>query len=96
MPCSYAALRYMDMARESHDSRRALFRSINAKKQSLNERGLSYTRIREIVIEMLRYVVDDVSKFGVHSLRSGGATAAASGGIWIGILNAMAAGSPPD
>ncbi len=30
---------------------------------------------------MLGQVVDDVSKYGVHSLRSGGATAAANAGI---------------
>ena len=29
----------------------------------------------------LRPIVDDVSKFGVHSLRAGGATAAAQAGV---------------
>ncbi|XP_071793160.1 integrase/recombinase xerD homolog [Asterias amurensis] len=38
--------------------------------------GLSYTRTREIVLEALRPFVPDIHKFGLHSLRSGGASAA--------------------
>ena len=40
--------------------------------------GLSYTRTREIVLEALRPFVPDIRKFGLHSLRSGGATAASN------------------
>ena len=37
---------------------------------------LSYTRTREIVLDALRPFVPDVSIYGLHSLRSGGASAA--------------------
>ncbi|XP_063956984.1 uncharacterized protein LOC129276243 isoform X1 [Lytechinus pictus] len=40
--------------------------------------GLSYTRTREIVLEALKPLVPDVSKFGLHSLRSGGASSASN------------------
>lgn len=42
---------------------------------------LSYTRAREIVLDVLSKVGLDKSKFGLHSLRSGGATAAARAGV---------------
>ena len=42
---------------------------------------LSYTRVREIILSALESIGLDKSKFGLHSLRSGGATAAASAGI---------------
>lgn len=42
---------------------------------------MSYTRIRELILNALKEVGEDPSKFGVHSLRSGGATAAANLGI---------------
>ena len=42
---------------------------------------MSYTRIREVVIGLFKDVVIDVSVFGVHSLCSGGATAAANAGV---------------
>lgn len=34
---------------------------------------LSYTRVREIFIEVFTGIVDDIKKYGLHSLRSGGA-----------------------
>jgi integrase len=37
-----------------------------------------YTRAREIRIEALNKIGEDCSKFGFHSLRSGGASAAAN------------------
>ncbi|XP_033728368.1 integrase/recombinase xerD homolog [Pecten maximus] len=42
---------------------------------------LSYTRAREILLEALEAVGLDKTLFGVHSLRSGGATAAAAAGV---------------
>ena len=42
---------------------------------------LSYTRSREIVLSALEGIELDKNKFGLHSLRSGGATAAAAAGI---------------
>ena len=73
--------RYINATKEPSLSNNYLFRSINAKKQALREGKLSYTRIREVVIGMFKGVVTDVSVFGVHSLRSGGATAAANAGV---------------
>ena len=73
--------RYINAAKEPSLSNNYLFRLINAKKQALRQGKLSYTRIREVVIEMFKGVVTDVSVFGVHSLRSGGATAAANAGV---------------
>ena len=54
------------------------------KSKSYKLRGLkplSYTRVREIILSALESIGLDKSKFGLHSLRSGGATAAASAGI---------------
>ena len=42
---------------------------------------LSYTRTREIVLVALKPLVPDISKYGLHSLRSGGATAACNAHI---------------
>ena len=44
-------------------------------------RGLSYTRLRELVIESFRGIVPDLARIGTHSLRSGGAIAAANAGV---------------
>ncbi|XP_063442628.1 uncharacterized protein LOC134722924 [Mytilus trossulus] len=63
-----------------------IFRSMYLckKSKSYKLRGLkplSYTRVREIILSALESIGLDKSKFGLHSLRSGGATAAASAGI---------------
>ena len=42
---------------------------------------ISYTRAREIILDALESIGLDKSKFGLHTLRSGGAAAAASAGI---------------
>ena len=42
---------------------------------------LSHTRSREIVLSALEGIGLDKKKLGLHSLRSGGATAAAAAGI---------------
>ena len=39
---------------------------------------LSYTRTREIFLEAIQSKGEDKSRFGLHSLRSGGASAAAN------------------
>ena len=44
-------------------------------------KGLSYSRLRELVLEAFKDIVSDVTTIGTHSLRSGGATAAANAGI---------------
>ena len=43
--------------------------------------SLSYTRMREILLHELEGIGLNKRNFGLHSLRSGGATAAASGGV---------------
>ena len=43
--------------------------------------NLSYTRARELVLDMLGAVGLDRKLFSLHSLRSGGATAAANAGV---------------
>jgi len=43
--------------------------------------SLSYTRMREILLEELEGIGLDKKNFGLHSLRSGGATAAANNGV---------------
>ena len=42
---------------------------------------MSYSRVRELVLQALSPIVGDVSQFCVHSLRAGGASAAANAGI---------------
>ena len=43
--------------------------------------GLSYTRLRELLLAKIRQLGWDPAVFGMHSLRAGGATAAANAGI---------------
>ena len=40
-----------------------------------------YTRLRELFIEAFKPHVSDIAKFGLHSLRSSGASAAANNGV---------------
>ena len=42
---------------------------------------LSYSSVRDIIKDLLRKVCLDERRFGVHSLRSGGASAAAGAGV---------------
>ncbi|XP_062576079.1 uncharacterized protein LOC134255412 [Saccostrea cucullata] len=46
-----------------------------------DNRPISYTRAREIILDSLEKIGLDKCKFGVHSLRSGGATSAAAAGV---------------
>lgn len=50
------------------------------KTRKANKR-MSYTNMREIFLEALEPHVDDVKKYCLHSLRSGGATIAANNGV---------------
>ena len=43
--------------------------------------SLSYTRMRELFMAKLKELGFDASKFGMHSPRSGGASAAANAGV---------------
>lgn len=42
---------------------------------------MSYTRVRELVLGMLSAIGLDHRQFGLHSLRAGGASAAANAGV---------------
>ena len=42
---------------------------------------MTYTRFREMFIESFKSLVPNIKMFGLHSLRSGGASAAANAGI---------------
>lgn len=79
--------RYISLAGIDLDSDMFLFRSISFMKKSntfilrkKNEK-LSYTRTREIVRSALATLGVNIRNFGLHSLRSGGATAACKFGI---------------
>ena len=54
------------------------FKSSNTTSLCKQNKPLSYTRAREIILEALQTLGYDKKHFGLHSLRSGGATAAAS------------------
>ena len=59
-----------------------MFRALAPPRSSakVRQHGLSYSRPREIVKEAFKDITD-VSKISFHSLRSGGASAAANAGI---------------
>ena len=68
----------------SHSSTLSLFRGITRTKQGERLRAsgsLSYTRMRELFLAKLKDLGVDSSKFGLHSLRVGGASAAANAGV---------------
>ena len=75
---------YLRLAEADLQSDEMLFRPIVATKRGARLRSsgkMSYTRTRELVLGALSNIGLDKSQFGVHSLRAGGATAAASAGI---------------
>lgn len=57
------------------------FKSTNKTVLCKQNKPISYTRTREIVLEVLDQLGYDKKQFGLHSLRSGGATAAASNSV---------------
>ncbi len=73
--------RYLEAACISVDSQEFLFRGRNGYVLRKSNSTMSYTRLREVFIEAFSPFVSDIRKYGLHSLRSGGATAAANNGI---------------
>ena len=76
--------RYMLMADIKPASSLFLFRGIvhTKKGQQLRQSGsLSYTRMRELFLNKLSALGFDAKQFSLHSLRAGGASAAANAGI---------------
>ena len=73
--------RYFDRAGLSCDS--PWFCQLSKTKCGYKPRSksLSYSRLRELMLEAFKYIVPDISAIGTHSLRSGGATAAANAGV---------------
>ena len=80
--CPLRALkRYADLGEIVFDSDLPLFRGINGPNAKAKLRSkLSYSRVRELVKEAFKDCIDS-TLIGVHSLRAGGASAAANNGI---------------
>ena len=80
-------LTYINLAGLVFDSDQYIFRSVRFfKSKNLHQlvsvnRPLSYTRAREILLNTLNAIGLDSKHFCLHSLRSGGATAAAGNNV---------------
>ncbi|XP_071133591.1 integrase/recombinase xerD homolog [Mytilus edulis] len=76
---------YCNLASLKINSSEYIFRCLQSKKDTLElsklNKPLSYTRAREILLEALCAIGLDKKQFGLHSLRSGGATQAANNGV---------------
>ena len=68
---------YLEWAGIHNNSEWFIFCSFGYKLQSENK-SLSYTRLIELFVDALRPHVSDIANFGLHSLRFGGASAAAN------------------
>jgi integrase len=86
--CPVSCLKsYIELAGISDISDEFIFRSIRFFKKSgiyrlsLINKPISYTTVRELILSTLEEIGEDSTKFGVHSLRSGGATAAANNNV---------------
>ena len=67
----------------THDQGK-VFRAIDSTKNGQRLRksgGISYTRLRELLLEKIKQLGMDPKAFGMHSVRAGGATAAARAGV---------------
>ena len=75
--------RYLERAKLAHVSH--LFCQLSKTKYGYKPRtkGLSYTRLRELVLEAYKDILPDISVISAHSLRSVVATAAANAGILV-------------
>ena len=65
--------RMLSFSKFSESSTRIYFRQVN--------KPLSYSRMRELFIEAFSPFVANIKSYGLHSLRSGGATSAAKYGV---------------
>ena len=75
---------YLALAKIPENSEEFIFRGLSrGKKFSLRTKikPISYSRIRGIFIKVLKAVNLDWKKYGLHSLRSGGASLAAYNGM---------------
>ncbi|XP_071090630.1 uncharacterized protein [Haliotis cracherodii] len=71
--------------KEETNSETYLFRNLSKTSDGYifraENKPMSYTRLRELFIEAFKPYVPDIKCYGLHSLRSGGATVAANRGI---------------
>ena len=83
--CPVAMLeRYFRLANIQGDADKLFFRGLTSTKQGYRLRpsgGISYTRVRELVLEKIQEIDLDPKLFSLHSLRAGGVSAAANAGI---------------
>ena len=83
--CPVLRLRqYIELSEIKLESTERLFRAITKTKSGevlQRSGGISYTRIRELVLERFQQLGYDPTQFGMHSFRSGGATLAANAGV---------------
>ena len=94
--CPYnMLLRFMSVAGVTSDSNHFLFKPANRTKNVCKlitkDKKLSYSRARECILKMLGSVAPN-GNFGVHSLRSGGATTAAKKEVVTVVSGRMADG----
>ena len=82
--CPVAMLEdYLKRGESKLGSEKMLFRGIvSGKAEKLRESGgLTYSRMRELLKEKLQQLGFSMEDYSLHSLRAGGATAAAAAGI---------------
>ena len=60
---------------------RAVTSTKNGEKLRSQNKPLSYTRVRELILKAVKLIGLDESLYGTHSLRAGGATITANAGI---------------
>ena len=77
--------RWLSKFQISATSTELIFKPISRGKGScklvLSDKPITYSTIREVLQQDLKYIGDDPSKFGLHSLRAGAATAAANNAV---------------
>ena len=83
--CPVAAIEcYISLASIDISSTERFFRAISKTKsgEKLRRGGsISYTRVRELILEKIQSLGYNAADFGVHSFRAGGATVAANAGV---------------
>ena len=84
--CPFSLLsRYVQVANIDLSSNLKFFLTLHFSRSkasyALRSTGISYTRAREVVLDAFCQLGYPAKLFGLHSLRSGGATAAANAGV---------------
>ena len=76
--------KYFRMGELENTPKECVFRGISATKNGEQLRktgGLSYSRLRELLLSKISRLGYDPKLFGMHSLQAGGATVAANAGV---------------